>query len=320
MFFNELLGNDNIKEFLNRSIESDKISHSYIFEGHESLGKFSFAMEYAKQLLCSSENMNYCLEKVDHGNHPDLKIIEIEGKSIKNKQIESFQEFVQIKPYEAEKKVVIINDAEKMTTSAQNRILKVLEEPPSYGVIILVCKNSMELLPTIKSRCQLIKFNRVGRDEISKFICDKYSVEEEKGKVLSILSDGAVGKAIELVESKTYNEKRDFVIGIPRMITEGQLKVIRINKFLNDNKENISEIFGILRSWLRDLLFYFEIGESDLLVNIDYIFDMREQLKYIDGEKLIKYIKILDHTEDRISRNVNFNLAIDNMLLNWQEV
>lgn len=320
MFFKELVGNDTVKDLLNKSMESSNISHSYIFEGNESLGKFSFAIQFAKKLLCGYDDINYCIEKVDHGNHPDLEIIEIEGKSIKNKQIESFQEFIQIKPYDSNRKVVIINEAEKMTVSAQNRILKILEEPPSYGVIILVCRNSMELIPTIRSRCQIVKFSKVSNEEIADYLQSSFDIEYEKSRVISILSDGAVGKAIELTKSKTYNENRMFIIGIPKMITEGQLKVIKVNKFLNDNKDNIGEVLNILRTWLRDLLFYFEMGDNNLLVNIDCVFDMKEQLKYIDGEKLLRYMEILDKTEERIKRNVNFNLAIDNMLLNWQEV
>ena len=170
--FEKLIGNDQIKESLEEAINSNNISHSYIFTGIQGIGKRLFAREYAKNIMCinsgkCNEECDSCL-KFNSNSNTDFQEIEPDGKSIKIEQIRKMQEHVSKKPIISNRKVYIINDAEQMTEEAQNCLLKTLEEPPQYAVIILIASNENKLLATIKSRCVTIKFNRISDGELKK--------------------------------------------------------------------------------------------------------------------------------------------------------
>ena len=171
MDFNNLIGNSKIKEYLTNVALTNQNLHSYIFSGREGIGKKLFAINFAKMLLCLSESKpcNSCKSCIsfEGGNHTDFMLINAEdGKSIKIEQIRLMQEKVVEKPIISPKKVYIINDAELMTKEAQNCLLKTLEEPPEYAVIILILANENNMLNTIKSRCTKIMFNPLSKEEI----------------------------------------------------------------------------------------------------------------------------------------------------------
>lgn len=161
MNFENIIGNDSIKQLLSNSISSNNILHSYMFIGPDGIGKSLFAKEYARIIL----NCNY-----DIYNHPDFYMIEPEdGKNIKIEQIRYLQEKISEKPVKSNKKVYIINNSDSMTKEAQNCLLKTLEEPPLYAVIILIVSNENKLLTTIKSRCTKIVFKPLSTDDVSSY-------------------------------------------------------------------------------------------------------------------------------------------------------
>ena len=172
--FNNILGNDNIKELLINAIKNNKTSHSYMFVGTEGIGKKLIAKEFAKMILCTDEN-KYCGKcksciEFESSNNPDFKIIEPDGNSLKIEQIREFQNKVSEKPIISNRKVYIINDSDKMTTEAQNCLLKTLEEPPEFVTIILIGSNESAFLDTIKSRCMILRFNKISDENIVKFL------------------------------------------------------------------------------------------------------------------------------------------------------
>ena len=170
MSFNNIIGNEKIKSYLQEFINNKAISHSYLFSGQDGIGKKLFAREFAKMILCLSDNKpcNSCSSciKFDSNNNPDFLQIEPDGNSIKISQIREMQKNVYEKPILSNKKVFIIDESEKMTEEAQNSLLKTLEEPPEYMVIILISSNENKLLNTIKSRCLKINFLNIRMDII----------------------------------------------------------------------------------------------------------------------------------------------------------
>lgn len=151
-------------------------------------------------------------KRFDSGNHPDFMLIYPDGKSIKNEQIEEFQEFVSIKPYLGDHKVIIIDDASRMTVSAQNRILKTLEEAPQNVIIIFICETVSAMLPTIVSRCQRLSFSRLDNGIVEQYLMEKYQLLEEEASVYSQFGDGSLKKAIECVTSECFKEARALTI------------------------------------------------------------------------------------------------------------
>ena len=326
MGFAEIFGQEQIIRNLVTAIQKDRIAHAYIFDGAEGLGKGMAAMAFAQAIVCKSFQKDACnicsaCIKFHHNNHPDIMVIEPEGMSIKNKQIEEFQQDLQRKPYESNKKIYIIQKADQMTESAQNRLLKTLEEPPEYAVIILISANTNRFLPTIRSRCQMMKFHRLGEQQIRLFLKERYGMAVEESKVYAAFSDGIIGKAVQLKESPAFLEKREAIIGVIEKVLEGDpLSVFPIIEIFENNKENIYELLDFMLAWFRDILILKETASEDLLINLDKKAILGTWGLRIGYQQISYIIKIIERTKQDLKANVNFQLVIENMLLSMQEV
>ena len=199
--FENIFGNNSIKNILKQSIDSNKVSHSYLMIGVSGIGKKMIATEFAKGILCLSEDKvcNYCKSCIEFNsnNNPDFFCIEPEGNSIKIEQIRELQKKIQEKPIISEKKVYIIDQADLMTKEAQNCLLKTLEEPPEFVTIILVGTNENAFLTTIKSRCMILHFNPIEDLDIKKFLENNYQMNNISQSMLEVFQ-GSIGKAILL--------------------------------------------------------------------------------------------------------------------------
>ena len=186
--FENILGNQKIKEKLKKSINEDKILHSYLFIGIEGIGKKLIAKEFAKAILCLNDikycnNCKSCIE-FSSNNNPDFLYIEPDGNNIKIEQIREMQKKIQEKPIISQKKVYIIDNADQMTQEAQNCLLKTLEEPPEFATIILIGSNENAFLSTIKSRCMIIHFQPINNVEISNYLQQNYGTENINNDIL----------------------------------------------------------------------------------------------------------------------------------------
>ena len=197
MYFNNIIGQEFAKKYMTNSIKNNKVNHAYMFEGIDGVGKNLFAKEFGK-LLINIDNVD---------NSPDYINIEPTGTSIKIAQIRDLQSDIIIKPH-SKYKIYVINHAEKMTVESQNALLKTLEEPPEYAIIILVTNNKESLLPTIKSRCEIIKFLPISIMELKNYLMDR-GVEEKRSVLLANFSRGSIEKALELSDSSDFSIMRD---------------------------------------------------------------------------------------------------------------
>lgn len=294
--FDKIIGNDKIKEMLYKSVKDKKTSHSYLFVGIEGIGKKEIAKEFAKMLLCISDNKycNTCKSCIefDSNNNPDFLYIEPEGNSVKIEQIRYIQRKIQEKPIISNKKVYIINDADKMTTEAQNCLLKTLEEPPEYSTIILIGSNENMFLSTIKSRCMIIHFSKIEDEKIRKYLEEKYELKDISTNMLEIFQ-GSIGKAILLKDKKEQYEKIEVII--KSLKQKSIIDILNMSEILYKSKE---EIFDIL----------------------EYINVILIKLAKTDYE-YIKCINIVEETKTRLKQNANYDMSIDNMLFNmWEDV
>lgn len=294
--FDKIIGNDKIKEMLYKSVKDKKTSHSYLFVGIEGIGKKEIAKEFAKMLLCINDNKycNTCKSCIefDSNNNPDFLYIEPDGNSVKIEQIRYIQRKIQEKPIISNKKVYIINDADKMTTEAQNCLLKTLEEPPEYSTIILIGSNENMFLSTIKSRCMIIHFLKIEDEKIRKYLEEKYELKDISTNMLEIFQ-GSIGKAILLKDKKEQYEKIELIIKSLRQ--KSIIDILNMSEILYKSKE---EIFDIL----------------------EYINVILIKLAKTDYE-YIKCINSVEETKTRLKQNANYDMSIDNMLFNmWEDV
>lgn len=324
MNFTSVIGHEKAIETLKGAIRNKTVSHSYIFDGEEGLGKKKIAFIFAKTLLCKEqgeEPCNHCSScmKFDGGNHPDLLVIEPEKGTIKKGEVEALIKGVATAPFESLRKVFILDDSHRMSLEAKNALLKTLEEPPEYINIILITSNRNNLLPTIISRCQNIKFHPVETKKISDLLVSLYGKGREEAEFISDFSKGSVGKSIKLATSDDFFQKRDEVISlIDSLIRGDSTKAISSIGFFNDNKDDIDQVLDIFLFWFRDLIIYKEIGDSTLIINKDKVEYLSRQ-SFIDFSKINDIIEKVQQTKDNINRNVNFQLSIETMLLNIQE-
>lgn len=325
MDFRDIIGQERVIENLQRAIKNKNIAHSYLFQGPESIGKKKLAMVFAKTLLCKERGTVPCGKcssciKFDTGNHPDFYIEKPDGKHFKKEQIEKLQRNIRTLPYEGNKKIYILEDIHKMTQEAENSFLKTLEEPPEYAIIIMTVTNSYSLLPTIVSRCQVIELKVTANNEIEKVLIDKYNMSSEKASVIASFSNGLVGKAIRLAESDEFRELReDIVSKVNEIIESEKFRVFSISKFFEDNKDNIEEILDIMLLWFRDLLIIKEISDNKFIINKDKSEILKKQSMELTTSRIYNIINMIMKTKADISANVNYQLAIEVMLLEMQE-
>lgn len=309
MYFDKIIGQSFAKKYLSNSIKKDKINHAYLFEGIDGVGKSTFAKEFAKYLL-----------KTEHiENSPDYINIEPQGASIKIAQIRNLQTDVIIKPH-GDYKIYVINNAEKMTMESQNALLKTLEEPPIYVIIILITNNKNSLLDTIKSRCDIVKFLPIPLVELKKYLEDR-GIDEKKASMLSTFSRGSISKALELSESSDFMIMReDIQNNIQTILEKNVVEVLELPNKYDKYKDNIIEVLDITINYFRDIMMLKENIDKDMIINIDKITYLQNMSKKINYSQVSKIIDIIEETKKKLRSNCNFNLSVQVMALNIYEV
>jgi len=291
--FRNIVGNTEAKDYLIKNIEQNNILHSYLFLGTEGIGKFLIAQEFARKILCFKKQENNCDCKsclcYNSNNHPDLTILNEENNSLKIEQIRNITGKVNEKPIMSEKKIYIINNCENMTKEAQNCLLKTLEEPPDFIVIILISANENMILNTIKSRCMSIKFRNISDEELREYAEKEIGYNDLSSNLLKLFN-GSIGKAIKLKENKErYQQIEELISNFKK---KDLIDIMFDSKIIYD-KENIYEI-------------------------LDYI------IVCLYSKKDLEYINCIDKVNKcirRLESNSNFDMSVDNMILEmWEEI
>lgn len=276
--FDKIVGNEKVKDFLKSAINTKNISHSYMFIGKKGIGKKMMAKEFAKVIMCSQDgqdNCNSCI-KFEANSNPDYTEVEPDEKTLKIDVIRKMQEKITEKPIVSNKKVYIIDEADTMTEESQNCLLKTLEEPPEYAVIILIVSNESKILPTIRSRCITVKFDTLSNEEIK--------------QINPNLSD----KMIELLEGSLEN-----IVSIEKK--EEQYSEL---EKIADILENGDLVKAFNNS---DLLYNEKCDIMNMLESLNMIFWQRQN---------INAVEIIEKTKRKISQNNNYDMCIDYLIMN----
>lgn len=309
MYFDKIRGQRFAKKYLSNSIKSNMISHAYMFEGPSGVGKNTMARELAATLL-EMENLF---------NSPDYIEITPDGNSIKIAQIRKLQSDILVKPYKSYK-IYVIDEAQKMTVEAQNALLKTLEEPPKYAIIILITNNKESLLDTIKSRCEIIKFTPIPLLEVADYLTQT-GVDKNRASLLANFSRGSMQKAIELSESEDFHIMRDEVQKyVETFLTGSMLDIMDIQSSIEKYKDNITNVLDLLVNYFRDIMMVKENVDSSMIINLDRLVFIKNMSTKITYSQLSKIIDIIEETKNKLRSNCNFNISIQVMTLNIYEV
>ena len=309
MYFENIKGQEFAKKYMINSINKGKINHAYMFEGIEGIGKETFAYDLAKILL----------ETPHLENAPDCIRVKPEGNSIKIAQIRNLQSDIVIKPHK-KYKIYIIDKAEKMTLEAQNALLKTLEEPPEYAIIILVTNNKEGLLPTIRSRCEIVKFTPIPFIEIKNYLINQ-GIEPNRANLLSSFSRGSMKKALELASSNEFYEMKENVQKyIETILSKNMVEILDIPTQIEQYKGEIINVLDIMINYFRDIMICKEHVNKSMIINADKLVFIQNMSSKITYSQVSKIIDIIEDIKKKIKGNCNFNVSIQVMSLNIYEV
>ena len=322
--FEEIRGNTPLVEQLRRSAASGRSSHAYLFLGGAGAGKRLIANTFAKALQCEGEKRpcDSCksCHAFNHGNHPDVIYFQPlkNGKTYTIEDVrEQLLETVDLKPFQYEKKIYIIEKADTLNIQSQNALLKTLEEPPAHAVFLLLAERAEAFLPTILSRVVVMKIRPLSAETIADYLMQAGHLAEES-HILSAYAQGRIGQALELVEDEGFREMRQDILGklevLPAM-SEGDAYLLA--KDLEGYKNDL-RFLDIMELWYRDLLTAKSLREEGYLIQRDKkdaIFRAAKE----PAALLAKKAAAVRTARMRLAQNANFRLTMEVMLMDLKE-
>lgn len=325
--FSEILGHEQIIEHLQNAIKLQKVSHAYILDGEEGAGKNMLARAFAQTLQCERGGTEPCGEchsckQAISGNQPD--IITVTHEKPASIGVEDIRGQlcgdIQIKPYSSPYKIYIVDEAEKMTVQAQNALLKTIEEPPAYGVIMLLTTNADAFLPTILSRCVTLKLRPVKNEIIRPYLMEKYHIPDYQAEVCTAFARGNVGKAERLAQSEQFAELKSHLLHLLRHLRDMEVyELTEAVRSASEYKTEINDYLDLMALWFRDVLLFKATRQIDGLVFAEEINAISAQAQKSSYEGLERILKALEKAKVRLNANVNFELTMELLMLTIKE-
>ena len=332
MTFGKLIGNEAVKGSLRRLVEGGRVPHGLLFAGPAGVGKREFALELARALICSDAGCGDCavctrigsfdlptsdksddFKRVFLSGHPDVGIVVAHKRTIPVDSIRELEREANFRPFEATRRVFIVDEAEKMNDAAANALLKTLEEPPETTSLILVSSRPDSLLQTIRSRCQTIRFAPVAEGEIEKFLSATGRTNED-ARLAARVSGGSIGRAIS-IDLEEFRRVRDAMLGVVRAaLVSGDIAfALQTGEQLSDakNKDSYEENIGIMQTLVHDLLALSAEAEPDSIVNADIAQELEGLASDARVGQLSEWQLALEDLLASLNVNVNKKVATD---------
>lgn len=330
--FDEIIGQEQIKEHLRGALKRNQISHAYIIHGERSSGKEYIARLFAMALQCEKRNggdggtepcgeCHSCRQALSD-NHPDIiRVLHEKPNTIGVEDIRTqINQDIVIKPYSSPHKVYIMNEGEKMTPQAQNALLKTLEEPPAYAVIIILTTNIDAMLPTILSRCVCLHMKPAPDEEIRTYLMEQLKVPDYKADVCVAFARGNVGKAKALATSEEFDNIKADAVSLLKYIAEMDTsEMVDAIKKISEYKLNIDDYLDIIAVWYRDVLLFKATNDANHLIFKDEIQYIRKVADKSSYEGIEYIIQAIERSKSRLKANVNFDLTMELLLLAIKE-
>jgi len=327
MSFKDVLGHPRPIRMLSRAVTNDKVAHSYLFLGKDGIGKRFAALQFAKTLNClegGTENADACdqcvsCKKMNNSLHPDLLILEPTNQTLKVDQVKRMQRDLVYRPYEGKKRVCIVTSADRMAPNMSNILLKTLEEPPLHTVIVLLASNIRLVLPTILSRCQVIRFHPLPVPIVSKWLMEQKGVIKAEAHLLASLSEGSPGKALEIREEIREIPREELLKDLVGLRSLSLQKVEYWSESLPSQREALLLILEVIKTLLRDLVMVKTVKDRSILLHSD----LGKAMEAIAGNwglsDLLNRMEAVHQATLAVRRNANTALSLEAMMLSWGE-
>ena len=358
--FDRIIGQELAKRVLTKAVEANQPAHAYLFLGLQGTGKTATALELARALNCeNADEGNACGEcatcrAIEHGNSPDVRVWSPDGRDTKIEQMREMRHLARFSPIRGKWKVNIVEQGDTLNEESANCILKLVEEPPDYLVNILIYRNAAAVLPTIWSRCRLVRFTQVPTDELAARLARDFDVGEERARFLATYAQGRPGTAIGLVGNDGFFEKRDTIVVTAAAVSSGKpwlsLKLAEVLRSSEDKEQEetadddadaegaealsetaqavevkrqkksardvVLESLDMLLVWYRDLLAAKVQGDGAAVVNSDRVDEIRTQsARYPDVRRLGNAVDAIIQTKRGILGNGNSQILTEALMM-----
>lgn len=330
--FHDIIGQESMKEYFQNAYRENKVSHAYIIHGERSAGKEFIAHIFASLLQCENpaakdgtvESCGVCHSclQTESNNHPDIiRITHEKPNTVGVEDIRTqINSTVAVKPYSGPRKIYIMNEAEKMTPQAQNALLKTLEEPPSYTVILLLTTNVQALLPTILSRCVVLNMKPVPDEMVRNYLMREMKIPDYKAEICVAFARGNIGKAKNLASSEEFDNIKEEAITLLKYIDDMDIsEIVAAIKKINEYKLDTGDYLDIISIWYRDVLLFKATNDINHLIFKEEIQYIKRKAGKSDYEGLETIIDAIEKAKSRLNANVNFDLTMELLLLAIKE-
>lgn len=331
--FSSLVGQQRPVRLLRAVLASGHLPNALLFTGIEGTGKKTAALTFAQACNCQTlglfsdpgpepplplEAIEPCgrcraCRKILSDAHPDLIRVKPDGEMIKVDQVRALCGILARKPREAARRVVIISDAHKFNTEAANTLLKTLEEPPDHTLFILTARQAADILPTIVSRCQQVRFNPISRPVLESWLVSRMSCPAPEARVIAAMAGGSLVQA-ERMAQKDWMNRRNWVLGEMEALPSGSVAdCLAFAETLAKRKDGVQSAFEIMKNWLRDIALY--PAHPDNLILTDRAAAIAEASRRIPPETLIRRFKAIEKAERDIKANANLRITLEALIL-----
>ncbi len=330
MSFKNISCQDRVIKLFQKAIINNHLAHAYIFAGQEGIGKTLFSKELAKAIFCQHPGVDACdtcshCQRIANDHFPDLFFIlpEKNSRTIKIEQLRHLQEVLHVKPMESKYKIAVIQSADKMNEESSNCLLKTLEEPPSYAIIILIITSLESVRETVRSRCQIIRFSPLSMTAVKDILVDRFQLDAKQAERLAYLSNGSIERAVLLSNTRALENKNWLVDRILTLEMNDNLSFskelfdewhIQDLEVLEEKRSQVKELILSFLLYYRDLLVC-KTGERDLPIHYT---EWKEALllksKSLSEDVLFHIIKVIKTSLEQLDRNANISLLLENMI------
>lgn len=325
--FDDIIGHEEIIQHFKMSIERGMLSHAYILNGEKGTGKKLVTRAIAKTLQCEEGKADACnvchsCVQADSGNQPDIIWVKHEKPSVLSVEEVRTQvnQDIGVKPYSSRYKIYIIPDAHLLNSQAQNALLKTVEEPPEYAIIFLLTDNLDKLLPTIISRCVVLNMKPIREMDMIRYMKDVLGIPEEQAYFCERFAYGNLGKAVRLATSENYKQIKESSVRLLRNIYKMDTEDIILSaKRLSEYKLEMPDLMDIMQMWYRDVLMFKITNSVNQLVFREEYQAMKQQSEKISYEGVDNVLNALDKMKVRLEANVNFDVAMELLLMTIKE-
>jgi DNA polymerase-3 subunit delta' len=328
MSFNQILGQESAVAILRNALLNGRLAHAYLFLGPEGVGKRLTALTLAKAMNCKSppemadscERCPSCV-KINSSNHADVILVESEGEVIKIDQVRDMQKRLRYRPLEGGRRACLIDSADRLNDAASNALLKTLEEPPDETHLILITSRPHQLLPTLLSRCQWVKFKPLSGAHIVQILQKGHSLEGDKANFYASLAGGSAGEALALSNRVDFQKRLDWLRAFADIPAKNTEEIFETCERISKEEEEVNDLLELWKLWIRDLTVFKVQGEGpgEKLINHDLGAEVAEQAKKYSFDRLDWLFGLISDVQKAIALNANRQLALETLMLEMKK-